>query len=246
MVLLVLEDFLEPVFLARYVIAHREHLLITLGVGVAVHDVQIGLRIVLQHHIVPGERICAPQITSIDDGELPVFTVIDLSSAREHERYPHGSDRIWAEGSQLAWLHCPLQQTVGHSRHGCRVYDYRVCGQTVREVFLLIIWQGPLHESCRRRRFPQPRIGMRWDSHAQSCYGQQHGPQPASVYIPLQYQLFRRSNISMMRSSSSSLAKGMVILPLPFSEQVICTLVWKNVLRLSRSTLYSALSAEPF
>src|SRR3712207_8476877 len=39
---------------------------------------------------------------------------------------------------------------------------------------------------------------------------------------------FSVSKISMIRSSSSSLAKGMLIFPFPLSEQVSCTLVLKK------------------
>ena len=44
----------------------------------------------------------------------------------------------------------------------------------------------------------------------------------------------------IMRSSSPSLSKGMVILPLPLGEHVICTLVCKKSDRLLRSTLNSS------
>ena len=51
------------------------------------------------------------------------------------------------------------------------------------------------------------------------------------------HQLRSLSNISMMRSSSVSLAKGMLILPLPLSEQVISTFVLKIFLSPSRRRL---------
>ena len=51
---------------------------------------------------------------------------------------------------------------------------------------------------------------------------------------------FILSNTAMICSNSSSLAKGMVIFPLPFGEHVICTFVCKNSERWVRSALYSS------
>lgn len=57
---------------------------------------------------------------------------------------------------------------------------------------------------------------------------------------------FSESKISMIRSNSSSLLKGMLIFPFPFSEQVSCTLVLKNPERCCFSILNSSGSLARF
>ena len=111
-VLFVLEYLFETLLFPRDVIAQREHLLVALGVGVIVHDVEIGLAVVAQHLAVPCEGVGTSQKTAVEDGQFPVFTVVYLSASGKHKSQPHGTYGVGTEGLLFALGKDCLQQAV--------------------------------------------------------------------------------------------------------------------------------------
>ena len=99
-VLAVLEDTLEVVLVGLYVVAWRKEIFVAGGAGVVVHDVEIGLRVVAVHLVVPVEGIGAAEEASVYDGELPVLVVVDLSASREDESAPSGLAWVGGEGGE--------------------------------------------------------------------------------------------------------------------------------------------------
>ena len=87
-VLAVFEDSREVVLIGLHIVARRKEILVARGVGVVVHDVEVGLRIVAVHLVVPVKGIRTPKESTIDDGELPVFMVVDLSTTRKYKGTP--------------------------------------------------------------------------------------------------------------------------------------------------------------
>ena len=67
-----------------------------------------------------------------------------------------------------------------------------------------------------------------------------------NVVITLYSFFFSESNISMIRSKSSSLLNGILILPFPLAVHDSCTFEPKNPQRWLCSKVYSSDSLEPF
>ena len=65
----------------------QEHVIALRG-GILIRQVEIGLRIVFIHVVVPVHRIQTAYDSAVDDGQLPVLTVVDLSTARDDECQP--------------------------------------------------------------------------------------------------------------------------------------------------------------
>lgn len=67
-VLTVLEDALQVVAVGLYVVAGWEEVLVAGGAGVVVHEVEVALRVVAVHLVVPVEGVGAAEEASVDDG----------------------------------------------------------------------------------------------------------------------------------------------------------------------------------
>ena len=87
-VLTVLEHASEVVLVGLNVIAWGKEILITGSAWVVIHNVEVGLRVVAVHLVVPIERIGTTKEPTIYDGEFPIFVVIDLSTARKDDGAP--------------------------------------------------------------------------------------------------------------------------------------------------------------
>ena len=79
-----------------------QHFLVAFCVGVCVHDVEICLGVVCEHLGVPGECIDAAEESAIDDGEFPVFAVVDLSGSWQYEGEPCGADGVGFESGEVS------------------------------------------------------------------------------------------------------------------------------------------------
>jgi hypothetical protein len=66
-----------------------QKLVVALRRGVIVHDVEVSLAIIAIHHVVPAQCIGTAHEATVEDRQLPVFAVIDLSGTRHNERQPH-------------------------------------------------------------------------------------------------------------------------------------------------------------
>ena len=82
-VLSILEHSREILLVGLYIVSRRQEILVAGCAWVVVHDVEIGLRVVAIHLIVPIEGIRTAEEASIDDGKLPIFVVVYLSASRE-------------------------------------------------------------------------------------------------------------------------------------------------------------------
>ena len=67
-----------------------QELVVTLRVGIVVHQVYIGLGIVLVHHIVPVHRVHTADESAIHERQFPILAVVDLSPSGDDEREPQG------------------------------------------------------------------------------------------------------------------------------------------------------------
>ena len=101
----ILEYAFEIVLIPFDIVTWRQKVLITCCVGVIIHDVEVGLRVVAIHLIVPIEGIRTAEEASIDDGKLPIFVVVYLSASREDQCTPCSLGRVGGEGGQ-ALLAC--------------------------------------------------------------------------------------------------------------------------------------------
>ena len=81
-----------------------QKLVIALRVRVIVHDVKVGLRIVVIHLVVPGDGICASYETTVNDRQFPIFTIVYLACSRQDERHPHCSFGIRMPGAPVAFF----------------------------------------------------------------------------------------------------------------------------------------------
>ena len=66
-----------------------QKLVVALRGGVIVHDVEIRLRVVFVHHVVPVHRIYAPHHASVEYRQFPIFTVVYLSRSGNYHSQPH-------------------------------------------------------------------------------------------------------------------------------------------------------------
>ena len=101
--------FPEDLLIALLVSSRRDggsevkELVVTLGVRIAIHQVHIGLRIVLVHRVVPVHCIDTAHESAIDEWQFPVFAIVDLSSAGDHQCEPEGTLRIGTPGAPVFW-----------------------------------------------------------------------------------------------------------------------------------------------
>ena len=65
-----------------------QELVVALRAGVVVHQVNIGLRVVLVHRVVPVHRIHAADESTIHERQFPILAVVDLSPSGDDEREP--------------------------------------------------------------------------------------------------------------------------------------------------------------
>ena len=170
---------------------------------VVIHQVEIRLRIILIHRVVPIHRIDATHESAIDDRQFPVFTVVDLSAAGEDQCEPESTLRVRSPGTpvfgclkllafydtvhvQAHWGGLQLLQTVGL----LQAIGLLLCGETL-----------------------------------QTCQQEENGHECPTYDVPIlsQCQSFILSIMFITRSSSSSLLNGMLIFPLLCGEHVICT-----------------------
>mgnify|MGYP004520208937 CR=1 FL=1 len=96
-VLLSLENLLELVLASGDVVAGGQHVKVRLRVWVVVHDVEVGLRVVAVHHLVPRQGVGATDESSVEDGQFPEFAVVDLARSRQHEGEPQGAFGVGRE-----------------------------------------------------------------------------------------------------------------------------------------------------
>ena len=97
-ILAVFEHTGKIVLVGLYIVAWGEEILVAGSTRVVIHYVEIGLRVVAIHLVVPIEGIGATEESTIHDGEFPIFVVVDLSTAREYERTPCCLARVGGEG----------------------------------------------------------------------------------------------------------------------------------------------------
>ena len=71
-----------------YLRPQMQELIVALSVGVVVHDVHVGLGIVVKHLVVPAHGIGTTDHSAIDDGEFPIFPIVNLAGAGEHQCEP--------------------------------------------------------------------------------------------------------------------------------------------------------------
>ena len=93
----------------------------TFSVWIAVHNVQIGLRIVFIHLAIPTQGIRTTGKSSIYNRQFPVFTVVNLSSTREYDGKPGSFGRIRYEYlfiNVLGWR----RNRIGIHDNGCRLF----------------------------------------------------------------------------------------------------------------------------
>ncbi len=57
-----------------------QKLIVALGVWVIVHNIHVGLRIVVIHLVVPGDGVCTAYETAIDERQFPIFAIVYLSA----------------------------------------------------------------------------------------------------------------------------------------------------------------------
>ena len=100
--------------------AEVQELVIALRTRVIVHEVQIGLGVVHIHAVVPTHRIDTAHEPSIDQWQLPVFAIVNLSAAGDDQCQPQGPFGVGRKlGAELVWLVVRhrlihhLHQTVG-------------------------------------------------------------------------------------------------------------------------------------
>ena len=95
----VFEDGFEAFFLPRDIVVGGKHIQIRLCVWVVVHNVQIGLRIVAVHLLVPHEGVSTTQETTVEDRQFPVFAVVYLSCAGQY--YGEPECLLWILDTQV-------------------------------------------------------------------------------------------------------------------------------------------------
>ena len=90
------EDVLIPLFvgLCGDLHAQVQELVVTLRAGVIVHQVNIGLGVVLVHRVVPAHGIHTADESAIHERQFPVFAVIYLSPSGDDECEPQGPFRV--------------------------------------------------------------------------------------------------------------------------------------------------------
>ena len=225
-VLAVLEHALQIVLVGLHIVSGGKEIFVAGGAGVVVHDVEVGLRVVAIHLVVPVEGVGTTEETAVDDGELPVFVVVDLSATGEHKGAPRGLAGVGGEGGEAL----PAQLTAGG---GISLAAYG--------------WGGGNHGRVCKHRVFRDRCG---DAQLESCcavervghgvvcavglcmqQGRQAYCHDECEYVTGHRHAFSLSNRAMMRSSSCSSLKVMAILPFPLALQVSCTSVWKKEAR---------------
>ncbi len=97
-----------------------QELAVALGVRIIVRDVDVCLRIVVVHLVVPSQGIDTSDYTTIEDRQFPVFAVVDLSAAWNDQCQPQGTFGIRSPFRPVFFaVLFLLQCRVGHSdNHG--------------------------------------------------------------------------------------------------------------------------------
>ena len=121
------EDSLESSFLPDDAVAWWQHLLVAFGVRVAVHDVEVCLCVVRVHLSVPRQRVEASEESSVDDGQLPVFAVVELSCSRDDQCEPCGSDGVGLELGEIASQELLVQDGLCGGEECSRVDGEGIC-----------------------------------------------------------------------------------------------------------------------
>ena len=129
-VLLTLEDSLESLFFANDAIVGRQHLLVAFRVGVAVRDIEVGLRVVGEHLPIPGEGVHATEEASVEDGQFPVLAIVDLACSRQYQAQPHCPNRVGFEVLEVAMRPYILQYVVADGKQ-CGGIDSVFCEHTI-------------------------------------------------------------------------------------------------------------------
>ncbi len=111
-----------------------QELVVALRVGVVVHNVQVCLRVVVIHLVVPAHGIGTSHEAAVDDRKLPVFSVVNLSCTRQYEGKPHGTLGVGLQVAQLRFLRnafgcqglaqLALSRVIESSRLGFQVHRH--------------------------------------------------------------------------------------------------------------------------
>ena len=151
-------------------------LVVAVRLGVVVHEIHVGLRVVVVHHVVPPHGVETAHESSVEDGQLPVFAVVDLSGSGQNDGQPHGPLRVGAPRAPVALalvegIHQCADglfdihlKRVGHGSVHVEVHEERVA-------------QGFVHVERVHQLHLHLGLSAKWDTRHRQGDGQTEGSQ---------------------------------------------------------------------